>query len=260
MRARLALHPDPDAPVVLILHGYAVPAPWWEEFQMQQLLRRGMSAVRLDLPFHLSRRVPREAPGSGFFSTDLVRTQAVVCQAVEDAAAVVGWLREEIGSPVGVFGVSLGGLVGSLLAANVTLQSAMLVIPACDLVDIILELAPPRLRRRLDTADGRGGRWAGAAVEARPVLEATLAPITPRLLTPLTDPSRIAVVAADHDVIVGARAVRQLAAAWGCECWSFGNGHITVITARGLMRRAHARLESDLLGGTAEDPISALAG
>ena len=57
-------------------------------------------------------------------------------------------MRDELGARIGVHGVSLGGLVGGLLAATVPLDSAMLITPPCDLVEIILELAPRRLCRR----------------------------------------------------------------------------------------------------------------
>lgn len=246
LHARVALNTRADAPFVLLLHGYAVPAPWYEERQMQLLTRRGFSVGRLDMPFHLSRRMPRHATGSGFFSSDPARTLAVLTQAVEDAAAVVGWVRDELGANVGVHGVSLGGLVGGLLAATVPLESAILITPPSDLAEIILELAPRRLRRELDVLDGHGGPWGADAAAARAYLGERLAPVTLRRLHPRTDPHRIVVVVADHDRIVGSEPVRDLAEAWGVELWPYEHGHVTLIAARGLVRRVHARLERDL--------------
>jgi hypothetical protein len=257
LRARLALNPRPDAPFVLLLHGYAVPAPWYEERQMQLLARRGFSVGRLDMPFHLSRRVPRHAPGSGFFSSDPARTLAVLSQAVEDAAAVMAWVRDELGARIGVHGVSLGGLVGGLLAATVPLDSAMLITPPCDLVEIILELAPRRLRRELDVLDGRGGIWGDDAAAARVHLGERLAPVTLRNLRPRTSPDRIVVVVADHDRIVGAGPVREMAEAWGAEMWPYGLGHVTLIAARGLTGRIHARLQQDLAPTPAAASVAA---
>jgi hypothetical protein len=259
LRARLALHPDPGAPFVLVLHGYAVPAPWYEERQMQLLTRKGFSVGRLDMPFHLSRRIPRHAPGSGFFSTDPERTLAVISQAAEDAAAVMAWVRDELGVPVGVHGVSLGGLVGGLLAATVPLQSAILITPPCDLAEIMLELAPLRLRRELDLLDGRGGPWGVDAAAARAHLNERLGPVTLRRLAPRTSPERIVVVVADHDRIVGAGPVREMAEAWGVDMWQYGLGHVTLIAARGLQARVHSRLAHDL-GASGAVAIAAEAG
>jgi len=246
LHARAVIHPDAQAPFVLVLHGYAVPHPWYEERLMRFLLRRGLSAARLELPFHLRRRVPRSGPGSGFFSSDIERTAAVLRQAVEDAAAVVAWARRELGPTAGVLGVSLGGLVAGLLAARVRLQSAVLVTPASDLVEVIVERAPRRIRRRLDLVDGRGGPWAADTLTAHRLLDAALAPLVLRRLIPRTPGNRMTIVAAEYDVIVGAEPVRALAAAWGAECWVYPRGHITVLSARGLVPRLAERLARDL--------------
>ena len=107
MLGRVAIHPRPGAPVVLLLHGYAAPSPVYEEHQMRLLLRRGLSAARIELPFHMHRRTPRHGAGHGFFSTDPAHTCAVLRQATEDAAAVVAWLRSELTPAVGALGRGL---------------------------------------------------------------------------------------------------------------------------------------------------------
>lgn len=248
LRARVVLHPDPGAPLVLCLHGYAVPAPWYEERTMRQLLRRGMSAARLELPFHLTRRIPGRPPGSGFFSSDTAQTLAVLRQAVEDSAAVLDWGRRRGTRALGVHGISLGGLVGGLVAALAPLDSAVLVTPPCELAHLVLETAPLRLRRALGLVDGRGGRWAADAAGAAARLEVLLAPATLRRLVPRTDPARIVVVVADHDNIVGAEPVRELARQWDAELWAYRHGHVTLLAARGLAGRLHQRLAHDLVG------------
>jgi alpha-beta hydrolase superfamily lysophospholipase len=246
LRATALLHPDPAAPVVVVLHGYAVPTPWYEERTMYQLLRRGMSGVRVELPFHLSRRLRRKSPGHGFFSTDMGHVVGVLRQAVEDIAAVIAWSRRRGARAVGLHGVSLGGLVAALYAANCAVDSAVIITPPCDLARIILETAPRRLRRRLDLLDGRGGQWGADAAAARAALEDLAAPVIPRRLRPRTNPDNLAIVVADHDLIVGAEPVRELAATWGTDLWSYPRGHVTVMSARGLTTRVQERLVADL--------------
>jgi dienelactone hydrolase len=248
---RVALHPDPGAPVVLLLHGYAAPGPIYEDHHMRLLLRRGLSAARIDLPFHLSRRIPGRGAGYGFFGSDPAHTCAVLRQAAEDAAAVVAWLRREVTPAVGVLGFSLGGLVGCLLAAHARLDSLVAVTPPCDLAELTLERSPVRLRRELGVVAGGGGPWGSDAVAARAALDLAMAPVIPRLLTPRTPADRITLVAAEHDLIVGDAPVRELAAAWGAQCWAYGHGHVTVMTARGLTARIHDRLRGDLAVGPA---------
>jgi dienelactone hydrolase len=248
---RVAVHPDPGAPAVLLLHGYAAPSAYYEDHHMRLLLRRGLSAARIDLPFHMHRRIPGQGPGAGFFGSDPAHTCAVLRQATEDAAAVVAWLRQELTPAVGVLGFSLGGLVGCLLAAHVGLDSLVAVTPPCDLAELTLERSPARLRRELGVVPGGGGPWGSDALAARAALDVAMAPVIPRLLTPRTGGDRTTLVAAEHDLLVGHAPVRELAAAWGSECWAYGHGHVTVMTARGLSARIHQRLGRDLAVGMA---------
>lgn len=243
---RVAVHPRPGAPAVLLLHGYAALTPAYEEHHMRLLLRRGMSAARIDLPFHLRRRVPGHSAGSGFFGGDPAHTRDVLRQATEDAAAVVAWLRRELSPSVGVLGFSLGGLVACLLGARVSLESLVAVTPPCDLAELTLVRSPARLRRELGVLPGGGGPWGGDPAAARAALARALAPVTPRLLGLRTPGDRVTLVAARHDLIVGETPVRELAAAWGSECWGYGHGHVTVMAARGLAPRIRDRLCRDL--------------
>ena len=242
LHGRAMLQPDGSDTTVLLLHGFAAPGPFYENHHARLLLRRGVNAARLDLPFHMTRRVAGRSPGGGFFSSDAAHTRAVLRQATEDAAAVVAWLRREAGPRVVVVGFSLGGLVACLLAATTALDSVVAVTPPCELTDIVLERSPRRTRRRLGLVDGAGGPWGGDAAAARAHLEAALAPVTPARLRPVTPPHRIAVVAADHDQIVGREPVHRLAQTWGCDLWSYQHGHITVMTARGITARLHDRV------------------
>jgi dienelactone hydrolase len=253
---RVAVHPRPGAPAVLLLHGYAALTPAYEEHHMRLLLRRGLSAARIDLPFHLRRRVPGRSAGSGFFGSDPAHTRAVLRQATEDAAAVVAWLRRELSPSVGVLGFSLGGLVACLLGARVDLESLVAVTPPCDLAELTLVRSPARLRRELGIVPGGGGPWDGDPAAARAALGRALAPVTPRLLGLRTPGDRVTLVAARHDLIVGETPVRELAAAWGSECWGYGHGHVTVMGARGLAARIRDRLCHDL-GASAAVPGAA---
>lgn len=249
LRARAHLRPGapPGTPLVLLLHGYAAAVPTYEEHHARLLLRRGLHAARLDLPYHLRRKPPGSGTGAGFFSSDPRRTAAMLRQATEDAAAVVAWARAELGGPVGVLGFSLGGLVACLLAAEVPLDSVVAVTPPVDLADVVLRRSPARTRRRLGLVGGGGGPWGADLEAAHALLAEAMAPVTPHLLDPLTPGGRITLVAADNDGIVGAAAVHALAATWGTALLSYPHGHVTVMTARGITARLHDRLAADLL-------------
>ncbi len=250
----------PDAPMVLIVHGYAVPMPLLDALVARTLRARGAHSMRIDLPFHLRRRMPGHNSGDGYFGTDPARIRATVRQSVEDAAAVVAWARANVTPTIAVMGVSLGGLVTTLLAAQVPLDSVMAVAPLCDPPSTFLEHMPPQLARRVGLSATSGGAWGADRGEARAMLDASLAPLVPRNFVPRTDPANITLVRPELDIIVGPQPIADLAAAWGAEVWDYPYGHITVMNARGVGSRIRERLLDPDRLSRAHPPVSAAAG
>jgi pimeloyl-ACP methyl ester carboxylesterase len=231
-----------DAPMVFIIHGYAVPMPILDALVARTLRNHGAHSVRIDLPFHLRRRVPGHSSGDGFFGTDPARIRATIRQSVEDAAAVVAWTRANVTPTVAVMGVSLGGLVTTLLAAQVSLDSVMAVAPLCDPPVTFLEHMPRRLARRVGLNATSGGAWGEDRDAARAMLDAALAPLVPRNFVPRTAPENVTLVRPELDIIVGPRPIADLAAAWNVELWDYPYGHITVMNAPGVGARIRDRL------------------
>lgn len=240
--ARLAPGAAPDAPMVLIVHGYAVPIPFWDALQARSLRRRGAHTMLIDLPFHLRRRMPGRHSGDGFFGTDPARIRATVRQSVEDAAALVAWARREVTPSVAVLGVSLGGLVATLLAAEIELDAAVAVAPFCDAPATLIERMPRNARRRIGLSATSGGAWGADPAAARALLDEALAPIVPRNLVPRTSPARITLVRPELDMIVGPEPIAELAATWGTDLWDYPFGHITVMNAPHIGSRIRDRL------------------
>jgi pimeloyl-ACP methyl ester carboxylesterase len=248
----------PDAPIVLIVHGYAVPIPIWDTLQARSLRALGAHSLLIDLPFHLRRRVPGHSSGDGFFGSDPARIRATVRQSVEDAAALVAWARREVTPNVAVMGVSLGGLIALLLASQVHLDSVVSVAPLCDPPATFLENMPRNLARRLGLSATSGGAWGRDRLEARAMLDASLAPLVVRNLVPRTPPESITVVRPELDLIVGPQPIAELAAAWGTELWDYPHhGHITVMNAPGIGPRIRERLVQPRAAHLHDLPVAA---
>ncbi|MEO8899721.1 MAG: alpha/beta fold hydrolase [Candidatus Dormibacter sp.] len=250
----------PDAPMVLIVHGYAVPIPLWDSLQARTLRARGAHTMFVDLPFHLRRRVPGKHSGDGYFGSDPERICANVRQSVEDAAAVIAWARREVTPTIAVMGVSLGGLIAALLAAQLSLDSVVAVAPLCDPPMTFLEHTPRQLSRRLGLSPTSGGAWGDDRVQARAMLDGSLAPLVPRNLVPLTRPRNITLVRPELDGIVGPEPIADLATAWGVELWDYPHGHITVMNAPGIGSRIHDRLLDTNRSLADEPPLVAATG
>lgn len=104
-------------PTVLVLPVMAAPNVWIEERFIKRFVADGMAVLWLEMPYQFHRRPDPLIPSGQVF---LARTAARLAfnfrQSALDARRALGWLSRQ-GSVdagrVGIFGVSLGALVGS---------------------------------------------------------------------------------------------------------------------------------------------------
>ena len=225
------------APFVLLLHGYAVPQTTYDRWLARQMRQRGAHTARLDLPYHLRRTLPGQRSGDGYFSLDPAHIRAVVRQSVEDAAAIIAWARAEVSTHISVVGVSLGGLIATLLAAQLDLDRVIAVAPFCDPAATLSQRPPTPSLRHLGMIGDDTQSWGPDRAAAGRFLDATLAPLVARNLTPRTPGDRITLVRAMQDLVVGPDPVTELAEAWQTELWTYPHGHMTVMSASGIARR-----------------------
>lgn len=109
---------DGRRPAVLLL-------PQWNaqpesHVELCRLLNRfGISALRLTLPYHESRRPPELERADYLFSSNIGRTIQSMRQGVLDARSAITWLMEHQGhAPVGIMGTSIGSCVAFLAYAH----------------------------------------------------------------------------------------------------------------------------------------------
>jgi dienelactone hydrolase len=160
-----------------------------------------------------------------------------VRQTVEDAAAIVAWARAEVSPYVTVVGVSLGGLIATQLAAHLELDRVIAVAPFCDPATTLSQRPPTPSLRHLGMIGEHTVSWGPDRASAGAFLQATLAPLVARNLTPRTPGSRITLVRAMQDLVVGPDPVTQLADAWNTDLWTYPHGHMNVMSASGIARR-----------------------
>lgn len=109
---------DPDAPVVLISHGWAHKTlKTIEHLYVRPFLKAGFSVAFVIHPFHMERTPRGSYSGELVVSADVHLTVQAFRQGVVDLIGTADWLRARGHRRVGVMGYSLGGYLAGIMAA-----------------------------------------------------------------------------------------------------------------------------------------------
>jgi len=169
-------------------------------------------------PHHLHRTSPGARSGEHFVSLDLFRLSRAFEQFVLELRVCIALAARR--GPVGLVGLSLGGLAGALAAT------------APEALDFAALVAPANLHLALEcTAIGR--RYRRLALRASPdwptgeELAAALAPFDPSS-RPLTA-RELFVAAGLHDVIAPPQGTLELSRSWGVAPHLYSRGHLSLL-------------------------------
>jgi pimeloyl-ACP methyl ester carboxylesterase len=171
VHAYLLCHDDKPRPWVVVIHGHRMGESRDIRFLGSRRLHRdfGVNVAHLVLPMHGPRG---RADALAFPGIDPVANLLGVTQSVADARALIAWIRNRTQQPIGVFGVSLGGLVASMLAAfEPELACVVAGVPLTNISTML--------------ADTVRTRWGDAAVDDAHFLDAAPVELS-RLASPLT--------------------------------------------------------------------------
>ena len=138
-------------PWIVCVHGFAMGYPFMDFPGLRTAqLHHGLGAnIALPvLPLHGPRKVTRLS-GEPFLSFDLMNTVHGFAQAVWDIRRLLSWIRDQGATSIGVYGVSLGAYVVSLLAGlEDGLDAVVAGIPMVDLPALFHEQSPLHVRAR----------------------------------------------------------------------------------------------------------------
>ena len=168
--AYLLRHGDRPRPWAVVLHGHRMGEPRDLRLLGSRRLQHelGVDVAHLVLPMHGPRG---RGGGHPFPGVDPVTNLLGMAQAVADARTLLAWLRLGGATPVGVYGVSLGGHVAGLLAGlDDELACVVAGVPTSDLSTML--------------ADTMRARWGEETVRASHVLDPD-ARVLSRLVSPL---------------------------------------------------------------------------
>lgn len=184
------------------------------------------------LPAHVERTPRGAVSGSRSLTADTQHTARVIRQAVAETRWLAGWLRET-GRPVSLWGISLGGWVAALAAAEPICDRLVLWEPVVDPVETVSWSPLGRVvaERAAAEADDRE-------------LAATLGDLAPRGRELALSGDRILVVGGVHDNVVRHATLAATARAWGAHMESLEHGHISLLLSPRARRLTIASLDS----------------
>jgi hypothetical protein len=147
--ANIVRHHDGDRPWVICVHGFTMGYPMMDfaGLQTRRLHRElGFNVAMPVLPLHGPRKVTRLS-GEPFLSFELMNSIHGFAQSVWDIRRLISWIRLQGATSIGLYGVSLGGYVVSLLAGlEDGLDAVVAGIPVTDVPALFGGHAPPAAR------------------------------------------------------------------------------------------------------------------
>lgn len=221
---RLLRHRDPHAPWVVCLHGFGMGSSrfdltvLWATYLHSKL---GFNVALPVSPLHGPRRTDDDGQ---LLSLDLTAMLHGITQALWDVRRLISWIRSTSDAPVGIYGLSLGGFLATMLAGLEPLEAVVAALPFADVLGLMEHHGPPaEYHSLLRSADARN---------------------TFRVASPLTVPAvvpadRLSLFAARGDRLIPVDQSRALHQAWrdGSVHWT-NSGHVGFTwsrQARGLV-------------------------
>lgn len=167
--AHLSLPPGPGPfPCVLVLPVMAAPNIWIERRFINRFEKDGFAVLWLEMPYQFNRRAHPSAPsGQGFLARSAPRLAFNFRQSALDARRALEWLsrRPEIdGRRIGVFGISLGAMVGAAVySVDATPGFAVLMLGGADFPTLAAtsSMTGPFLRSAGIKPEELRGPWRG---------------------------------------------------------------------------------------------------
>jgi dienelactone hydrolase len=208
-----------------------------------------MNIALVVLPMHGPRQTPGTSKGEGFMSIDLIDGVHGMAQAAYDTRSIIGWIREQDGAvPIGVYGLSLGGYVASLVASlEQGLGCVIAGVPAVDLPDLYRRHSPSNVRLRAYTSGALG-----------PQADAAHRVVSPLVLEPKIPRDRRFIFAGAGDRMSTAGQARRLWEHWERPriAW-YPGGHIGFLLAGAVQQFVTEALQESGMATREDDEADA---
>ena len=215
-QAWMLRHPEAARPWLICLHGFGTgwPLQDFAAFRVGHLHRElGLNLILPVLPLHGPRRGP-EVPLGALGSFELLETFHGIRQAVSDTRALIQWARTQGATRIGVYGMSVGAYVASLVSSLEEVELVIAGIPLCDMPDLLdhhASIEPALVRSLL----------------GQPLRE-LFRLISPLELTPTAALEKRSIYAGSDDLVTTAAQAERLWHHWGRpDIHWYAGGHVS---------------------------------
>lgn len=225
--AAVLRHRNPDAPWLVCLHGLGMGNPFvdFQGFRAASLHSLGMSLVFPVQPLH-GRRASRAKGLSAYMSFDLLEVVHGMAQAVWDLRRLLGWLRAQGVTRIGLYGLSLGAYTAALLATLDDFDLLLAGIPFCAIPELFVSHAPASLRAKIEKRGLLGAD-----------MEEALRVISPLWRQPRVAPERRWLFAGSGDRLIPALQAERLHQHWqGPPIKWYPGGHVSFFWTHQIQR------------------------
>jgi pimeloyl-ACP methyl ester carboxylesterase len=223
---RLLRRSDSAAPWVVILHGFGMGSSRFDLNVLSANYLHHRLGYNVALPISPLHGPRRESTDGQLLSLDLTSMLHGITQAVWDVRRLVSWIRSTTDAPVGLYGVSLGGYLSTVLAGLERFDAVAAALPFADPLALLTHHGPPEEYRDVIASD-----------DARTVFQV----VSPLTLPAVVAPGDRTLFIARADRLIPVEQSAALADSWhaGHVRW-VNTGHAGFTwarTARGILAR-----------------------
>jgi pimeloyl-ACP methyl ester carboxylesterase len=202
-----------NKPAVILIHGWNGEMGYYFSFPGIQmaLARRGVNALKFELPFHGLRRSRKKGAINNLISDDLVTMIEGVRHCLADILSLRLWLLEQGCPSVSLWGYSLGGWLAGLLCAHPQPFEAAVLMNTVARMDIAMGTLP----------------FAKPVRESMAVAPVPMNAFSLHSLEPTTE--KILIMEGARDLFVPSETLDDLATHWKqAELWRMRHSHISI--------------------------------
>ena len=196
----------------------------------------GYNSIIFDPPYHLKRTPKGTFSGELAISGNVIRNAEVAIQAVSDIRQIVNFLDGNSGKKIGIFGTSLGGMIGGILTCfEERLDFSILTTPAVSPEDLLFNTKLCQTIKK-DILDA--GLNQDEVGEFFKIVE-------PLSFQPKIPKEKILILEAIYDKVVHSYTVERLWQKWGCpKIIRTKYGHMSYLFAKKFRKEIYQFLKN----------------